>query len=133
MDDTQHEYNIDDNENISRFAESSALTWETTAGVSESQACKQLLQRHYGARLRGLVLYGSSARGELTPESDLDLLVLLRKRFDYFVELRRIIDLLYPLQLASRRLISAKPVPEEEYEKGALQLYRNARKDGKRI
>lgn len=39
--------------------------------------------------------------------SDIDLLVLLSTPFDYFAELRQIVDLLYPIQLESEQLISA--------------------------
>ncbi len=35
------------------------------------------VQTHYGERLAGLVLYGSQARGDATPESDLDILIVL--------------------------------------------------------
>jgi len=38
---------------------------------------KSRLHAVYGDRLRGVVLYGSEARGEATPDSDVDILVLL--------------------------------------------------------
>ena len=94
------------------------------------KGCKTLLERHYGARLKGLVLYGSIARDQAEPESDIDLLVLLSEPFDYFIELRRIVDILYPLQLETDRLISAKPVSLEDFEQGRFQLYRNAKREG---
>ena len=59
-----------------------------------------------------------------------DLLVLLKKPVSYFRELRRLTDLLYPLQLESDQLISAKPVDYTAFDKGDLQLYRNAKKYG---
>jgi len=93
-------------------------------------ACRERLAAHYGARLAGVVLYGSVARGEAGPESDLDLLVLLHPPLDPFAELRAIVDLLYPVQLTTDRLISARPVPVDAYEQGATQLYRNARAEG---
>ena len=41
-------------------------------------ACiKSRLRAVYGDRLRGVVLYGSEARREATPDSDVDILVLL--------------------------------------------------------
>lgn len=94
------------------------------------QRCKRALERHYGTQFQGLVLYGSAARGQATPESDIDLLVLLANPFDYSRELRQIVDVLYPVQLDSDRLISALPAAADEFEGGAQLLYRNARKDG---
>ena len=91
---------------------------------------RRRLTSFYGDRLVRVILYGSEARGEAKPGSDIDLLVLLRGPFDRFDELRTIVDLLYPLQLASDRLISARPVSVEDYEHGTIQLYRNARADG---
>jgi len=95
-----------------------------------TQRCKTVLERHYGSRFKGLVLYGSMARSRAGPSSDIDLLVLLSKPFDYFYELRQIVDLLYPLQIESERLISAKPAAMDEFEYGNLQLYRNAKREG---
>ncbi len=95
--------------------------------------CKIILESHYGPRLTGLILYGSMARNQATPASDIDLLVLLSEPFDYFGELRRIIELLYPVQLEIDRLISAKPVPVNDFEHGVIQLYRNAMREGVRV
>ncbi len=94
------------------------------------QKCKTALESHYGSQFKGLVLYGSVARDQASPVSDIDLLVLLSNPFDYFQELRRIIDLLYPIQLDSDQLISAKPAPLDEFEGGTIQLYRNAKREG---
>ncbi len=92
--------------------------------------CKSLLEQHYGSRLKGVVLYGSVARNRAEPMSDIDLLVILSKPFDYFVELRQLIDVLYPIQLESEQLISARPVLQQDFEQGTIQLYRNARREG---
>ena len=94
------------------------------------QQCKTNLKGYYGTRFKGLVVYGSVARNQATPASDIDLLVLLSQPFNYFEEIRRIIELLYPVQLESDQLISAKPVPLEDYERGRIQLYRNAKREG---
>ncbi|MEZ4594203.1 MAG: nucleotidyltransferase domain-containing protein [Chloroflexota bacterium] len=94
------------------------------------QQCKRLLQNHYGSRLENVILYGSVARKENNGQSDIDLLVLLNQPFDYFAELSQIIELLYPIQLQSTYLISARPVLAQEYETGTIQLYRNAKREG---
>ena len=94
------------------------------------QRCKRVLSQYYGARLQGVILYGSMARGQADAGSDIDLLVLLSSPFDYFAELRQIVDLLYPIQLESEQLISAKPALASDYEGGTLSLYRNARREG---
>lgn len=92
--------------------------------------CKAALESHYGSQLEGLVLFGSVARNQADSMSDIDLLVLLSKPFDYFSELGQVIDVLYPIQLESEQLISAKPAPADEFERGSIQLYRNAKREG---
>jgi predicted nucleotidyltransferase len=92
--------------------------------------CKAVLESHYGSQFKGLILYGSVARNQATPASDIDLLVLLGQPFDYFGELRRIVELLYPIQMESDQLIPAKPAPLDEFEQGSIQFYRNAKREG---
>ena len=94
------------------------------------QKCKEVLARQYGRRLKGVILYGSMARGDYAASSDIDLLVLLDLPLDYFAELRQLVDVLYPIQLESEQLISAKPVLFKDFELGTVSLYRNARREG---
>lgn len=94
------------------------------------QHSRERLSAHYGDRFAGLILYGSEARGDSTSESDIDLLVLLRGPYNRLNELRSIADILYPLQLETDRLLSARPVPLEDFESMRLQLYRNVNEEG---
>jgi predicted nucleotidyltransferase len=97
------------------------------------QKCRAILERHYGSQFRGLVLYGSVARHQASSDSDIDLLVLLGEPFDYFRELRQIVDLLYTVQLDTEQLISALPASVEDFDAGSIQLYRNAKREGIRV
>ena len=92
--------------------------------------CVQAIRETYGDRLAGIVLYGSVARGDDGPESDIDLLVLIEGEYDLWEEIGRLVDLLYPLQLESERLISATPARAEHYRTGATMLYRNVIEEG---
>jgi len=92
--------------------------------------CKRVLTAHYADRFCGLFLYGSMARNNADNSSDIDVLVLLSGPFDYFKELRKIIDLLYPIQLKSDRLISAKPAVEDEFNAGGMHFYRTIKHEG---
>ena len=47
------------------------------------------LQPLYGSRLRGFYLYGSYARGEQGPESDMDVLIVLDHFDHYSTEINR--------------------------------------------
>jgi predicted nucleotidyltransferase len=91
---------------------------------------KALLENAFGDRLRGVVLYGSEARGEATPDSDIDILVLLIGPVALGRDLRTIIHVLYPLQLEVERPIHAVPVDIAVYEAGEFALYRNAKREG---
>jgi len=95
-----------------------------------ARKCRTILERYYGSQFKGLVLYGSVARNQARPGSDIDLLVLLDEPLDYFRELRQIVDLLYSVQLDTDQLISALPAPIDEFEAGSIQLYRNAKREG---
>ncbi|MBK1694722.1 hypothetical protein CKO09_08220 [Chromatium weissei] len=95
--------------------------------------CKVELAKHYGDQFVGLILYGSVARGQSQAASDIDLLVLLNQSFDYIAELYQLIEILYPVQMESTWLISAKPVMANDFEHGTIQLYRNAKREGIRL
>jgi predicted nucleotidyltransferase len=94
------------------------------------QKCRALLQKLYTKRLKGLVLYGSCARGTAGVESDIDLLVLLEGPVDVAREIRQIWAVLYPVQLESERLLSVVPVDVALYDQGEYALYRQAKAEG---
>lgn len=94
-----------------------------------AKRCKAALERYYRSQLKGLVTYGSATRNQADPSSDVDLLALLGQPFDYFHELRRIVELLYPMQLESDWLISARRAGWDEFEAGGVQLYRIAKRE----
>lgn len=91
---------------------------------------KRRLAAVHGDRLRGVVLYGSQARGEAGPESDIDVLVLLDDPIDCGRDLETNLEALYPLALELSRRISAKPVSARQYNSADCPLYRNARREG---
>lgn len=91
---------------------------------------KERLQRAYGDRLRGIVLYGSEARGEADEDSDIDLLVLLDGPVEDWEDISTTVDALYDIQLEVIRPISALPVDFKDFEAGNHVIYRNVKKEG---
>lgn len=99
-------------------------------GIPLWNQIKHRLRAAFGERLKGVVLYGSEARGEKTEDSDVDLLVLLDGPVSLLRDLETIVHALYPLQLQIFRPIHAVPVNADAYEAGEFGLYRNAKKEG---
>ena len=94
------------------------------------QKCYDRLQDCYGDDLAGVVLYGSVARGEDDNESDIDLLVLLKSDFNRWREIKRMVRILFPVQMESNRYISAKPVAESDFRNGKVAFLRKAKNEG---
>jgi predicted nucleotidyltransferase len=70
----------------------------------------------YGPRLRDVRLYGSWARGDAHPESDIDLLIVLDAISSRWSERRRIADILWRHSFENDVVVSAHPVSEEELQ-----------------
>lgn len=88
------------------------------------------LQTAFQDRLREVLLFGSAARREARPESDLDLMVLLAGPVRLGRDLETIVQALYPVQLDLEVPIHAIPVAEASFEAGGYGLYRSAKRDG---
>ncbi len=91
---------------------------------------KSSLTEAFGDRLRGVILYGSEARGTAEPDSDIDFLVLLEGPVEYWEEVHKIIRLLYPLVLEYGKPIHAKPADILEYNAQEWPLYQSVHEEG---
>lgn len=87
----------------------------------------------YGARLVDVVLYGSQARGDAQPESDVDLAVILHDVSSPWEELRHMDDVLWRHTLASGLTISATPISRAAWVDSRRPLVRTAKADGVRV
>ena len=88
------------------------------------------LKKMYGERYRGLVLYGSYARGEADEGSDVDLLLLLEGPVNPTRELLRAEEAEWPLSLEAGYTVSLLPVSVEAYRSSEQPFLRNARGEG---
>jgi nucleotidyltransferase-like protein len=74
---------------------------------------KQALVDRYGDRLRGVLLYGSRARGDFGPESDYDLVVLLDDLSGPIEETLALGPLCHEIQMQTGEVLSITPAPPD--------------------
>ena len=88
------------------------------------------LKALYGRRLRRVILYGSWARGDARPDSDIDLLIVLDRVDDRFEERHVMSEILYKHSLANDTVVSALPVAESDFDDSRRPVIVNARREG---
>ena len=91
---------------------------------------RQALEALYGERLVHLVLFGSQARGDAEPGSDIDVLVVLKGPENNMEETARVSDIVYDLSLQYNTVISCIFVDSVRYDRGRGPLIRNVRREG---
>jgi Uncharacterised protein family (UPF0158)/Nucleotidyltransferase domain len=74
------------------------------------------LRRLYGERLTRVLLFGSWARGDAHPESDIDLLVVLDQVDSAWDELRRMDPILWRHSFDNDTVVTALPVAADDFE-----------------
>jgi hypothetical protein len=87
----------------------------------------------YGERLVDVVLYGSQARGDAHPDSDVDVAVILDEVASPWEELRRMDDLLWRHTIESGLTVSATPISTAAWAESRRPLVRAAKADGVRV
>ena len=100
------------------------VAMDATALLHELKAA---LAEEYGTRLRGLYVYGSSARGDDVDESDLDVVIVLDEFDDYWNEIERTAELISSLSLKHDRSISPVRIREKDWLSAETPFLRNVR------
>jgi len=91
---------------------------------------KRAFQAIYGDRLVKMVLFGSHARGDAEPGSDIDVLVVLRGNVDAGEEIARTSEVLADLCLAHNEVVSCVFIGEARFTTRQGPLPRNVRREG---
>lgn len=92
---------------------------------------KKGLVEIYGDQLKAVYLFGSFARGEgRLPDSDIDVMVVLKGEFNYWKTYERASNLIADLSLEHDVLISVKLASEARYAESQMPLYINVRREG---
>ena len=84
----------------------------------------------YGERLVKLVLFGSRARGDADPDSDIDVLVVLHGPVSPWEEIERTGELVAGLSLEHGEVLACVFLSEEEFDKDRTPLLLNVRREG---
>lgn len=93
---------------------------------------KQAMQDLYGDRLAKVILYGSYARGDFRPESDVDFMVVLKDtELKRIREIERTSDIVVRLLDKYEKSVSLIPTTMATYDTNNFLFYRNVRKDGR--
>jgi hypothetical protein len=96
-------------------------------------AVAEELRELYGERLKQVLLFGSWARGDAHPESDIDLLVVLDRVDSRREERERMSEILWQHSLANHTVVTEIPVSEAEFETAGIPLLMRVHEEGVRI
>jgi predicted nucleotidyltransferase len=88
------------------------------------------LRRLYGERLRSVLLFGSWARGDAHPESDIDLLIVLDHVDSVWDELRRMDPVLWRHSFDNDTVVTALPVANKDVEERRRPVLVRAQAEG---
>ena len=88
------------------------------------------LKKHYGQKLFQLVLFGSQARGDARPDSDIDILIVLNGTVNPGEEIKQTGKIIADLSLENNVVISRLFIDKEQFMNNSGPLLRNIRKEG---
>jgi predicted nucleotidyltransferase len=87
----------------------------------------------YGKRFQSTVVFGSRARGDASPDSDVDVLVVLGGDVKPFEEIRRAGDIVADVSLRNDLYLSCIYTSESRFENAETPFLKAVRREGVRI
>lgn len=84
----------------------------------------------YGEQLAQFVLFGSQARGDTKPGSDIDVLVVMKEPVDFEIENQQMSEIVAQLSLRYTEVINCIFVDENAFQHSQEPLLRNVRQEG---
>jgi uncharacterized protein len=94
------------------------------------QKLKQQLEQHYQDKLEQIILFGSQARLEANPDSDIDVAVILKGAISPVQEIKQNNSWLSDLCLETNALINCLYISTEQYQTKETPLIRNIKAEG---
>lgn len=88
------------------------------------------LELLYGEQLAQIVLFGSQARGDASPDSDIDVLIVLKQLVNTATEIERTSKFTANLCLEHNVVISRTFVSLEQFQSELGGFFRNVRREG---
>ena len=88
------------------------------------------LAKLLGDQLEAAYLYGSQARGTARPDSDIDVVVVLRGEWDYFEMIEKTGALVTDLSLENETVITLAFISREDFQKHNTPFLMNVRREG---
>lgn len=91
---------------------------------------KQWFNHYYSEQIVEIILYGSQARSEAQPDSDIDLLIVMKSAFDYAEEIEKTSEFIQELSLKYDTVISRAFVSEQRFNQEKSPFLLNVHKEG---
>ena len=95
-----------------------------------AEQVKKGLEEIYGRRLIAVYLYGSAARDELTPDSDIDIAVILDEITDRYREHKRLSQLGADISLQNDTVVLFLLASQQEFQTRRLAIFQNIGREG---
>jgi len=93
-------------------------------------ALKKYLIKHYGGKIKQVVVYGSFARNEATEESDIDILIVIADDLHPYNVRQNLSDILLDILLENNELISIIVVVESDFRNSSSEFLSTVKKEG---
>ncbi|RLG28608.1 nucleotidyltransferase domain-containing protein [Methanosarcinales archaeon] len=91
---------------------------------------KKRLIKHYGEKIKQVVVYGSFARNEATEESGINLPIVIADDLDLYNVRQNLSNLIFDILLENNKLISTIVVVESNFRNYCSEFLSTVKKEG---